>query len=75
MKHGPLDPNHYYTINELAFLWNMSGESIRRLFYREPGTIVFTRQQPGRRIYRTYRIPGYVALRVHDRMTVIAVKP
>jgi hypothetical protein len=67
-----LDPNHWYSVKELAFLWNMSSESIRRLFMNEPGTLVFRTQATGRRMYRTYRIPGEVASRVANRMTVVA---
>ena len=67
-----LDPNYCYSVKELAFLWNMSPESIRRLFVREPGTLIFRIQATGRRTYRNIRIPGNVALRVQCRMTVVA---
>ena len=67
-----LDPNYCYSVKELAFLWNVSPESIRRLFVREPGTLIFQIQDTGRRTYRNIRIPGKVALRVQNRMTVIA---
>lgn len=67
-----LDPNYCYTVKELAFLWNMSPESIRRMFVNEPGTLVFRMQATGRRTYRNVRIPGKVALRVQNRMTVVA---
>lgn len=66
-----LDPSYCYTVKELAFLWNMSTESIRRLFESEPGTLVFKIQRTGRRTYRNIRIPGSVALRVQNRMTVV----
>jgi hypothetical protein len=67
-----LDPNYCYTVKELAFLWNMSPDSVRRLFIDEPGTLIFTIQRTGRRTYRNIRIPGKVALRVQNRMTVVA---
>lgn len=67
-----LDPNYCYSVKELAFLWNMSPESIRRLFETEPGVLVFRIQTTGRRTYRNIRIPGKVALRVQSRMTVVA---
>jgi hypothetical protein len=67
-----LDPSYCYTVKELAFLWNMSPESIRRMFVNEPGTLVFRMQATGRRTYRNVRIPGKVALRVQNRMTVVA---
>lgn len=61
-----LDPNYCYSVKELAFLWNMSPESIRRLFVNEP--LVFKIQATGRRTYRAVRIPGKVALRVQTRL-------
>ena len=66
-----LDPNYCYTVKELAFLWNMSPESIRRLFLHESGTLVFRIQVTGRRMYRSIRIPGTVALRIQNRMSVV----
>ena len=58
---APVDPNYHYSVKELAFLWNMSTESIRRLFEKEPGTLIFKIQTSGRRTYRNFRIPGNVA--------------
>ena len=58
----------HFSVEELAELWNMSEDFVRRLFLHEPGVVVFYRQQPGRRVYRTLRIPESVALRVHRRM-------
>jgi len=65
-----LDPSYCYTVKELAYLWNMSDESIRRIFEEEPGVMIFKIQRTGRRVYRNIRIPGKVALRVQNRMTV-----
>jgi hypothetical protein len=58
----------HYSIEELAKMWNMSDDFLRRLFLREAGVIVFHNQRPGRRVYRTVRVPQSVALRVHRRM-------
>lgn len=66
-----IDPDYCYTVKELSFLWNLSDESIRRLFEREPGTLIFKIQTSGRRQYRSIRIPGKVALRVQQRMLVL----
>ena len=67
-----LDPNYCYTVKELAFVWNVSGETIRRLFEKEPGVMIFEthRRSHARRRYRTFRIPGKVALRVQERSKV-----
>jgi hypothetical protein len=58
----------HYSVEELAKIWQVSDDFVRRLFLREPGVVVFWRQQPGRRVYRTLRIPASVAERVHSRM-------
>ena len=61
----------HFSVEELAELWSMSEDFIRRLFLKEPGVVVFFRHQPGKRTYRTLRIPASVALRVHRRMTKV----
>lgn len=58
----------HFSVDELAGLWNMSTDFIRRLFLHEPGVVIFYHHRPGRRVYRTLRIPASVALRVHQRM-------
>jgi transcriptional regulator GlxA family with amidase domain len=58
----------HFSVDELSALWGMSDDFVRRLFLHEPGVVVFSHYRPGRRIYRTLRIPESVALRVHTRM-------
>ena len=58
----------HFSVEELSELWGMSDDFVRRLFLREPGVVVFFHHRPGRRVYRTLRIPESVALRVHRRM-------
>jgi len=58
----------HFSVEELTQLWGMSDDFIRKLFLYEPGVVIFHRQQPGKRVYRTLRIPASVALRVHRRM-------
>jgi hypothetical protein len=65
-----LDPNFSYAIKELAHITNLADESITRLFEDEPGVVIFRMQHTGRRTYRTFRIPGWVAIRAFGRMTV-----
>jgi hypothetical protein len=65
-----LDPDFSYAIKELSHKTNMSDESITRLFEEEPGVLIFKMQHTGRRQHRTFRIPGWVAIRVFNRMTV-----
>jgi hypothetical protein len=46
----------------------MSYEFVRSLFLHEEGVVIFHHARPGRRVYRTLRIPESVAVRVHRRM-------
>ena len=59
----------HYSPEELAGLWGLSGDSIRRLFEREAGVLVIERTKSRTRRYRTLRIPESVAARVHRRLT------
>lgn len=58
----------HYSVDELASIWAMSNDFVRRLFLHEPGVVVFCKQQPGKRVYRVIRVPESVAKRVHRRM-------
>jgi transcriptional regulator GlxA family with amidase domain len=58
----------HFSVDELAALWGMSDDFVRRLFLHESGVVVFFHYRPGRRVYRTLRIPESVAQRVHRRM-------
>ena len=58
----------HYSPDELAELWNLSADTIRRMFEAEPGVLVIEQERAkSRRRYRTFRIPESVALRVHRR--------
>ena len=59
----------HYSVEQLARMWHLSDDFVRRLFLSEQGVVVFHRAKPGRRVYRTLRIPASVAQRVHRRMT------
>jgi hypothetical protein len=50
----------HYTFNELASMWNLSYEKIRRLFVHELGTVPFG---------DTYRIPESFVRRVYTRLS------
>jgi hypothetical protein len=54
-----------YTTRELARLWQLSENSIRRLFQDEPGVFVLGCSNPrGKRGYCTLRIPAEIVARV-----------
>jgi len=60
----------HYAPDDLAAIWNLSADTVRRIFDREPGVLVIEHtKNSSRRRYRTLRIPESVALRVHRRMT------
>lgn len=67
---SPAALEKHFAPDELAQLWALSADTIRRLFEREPGVLIIehARGKTTRR-YRTLRIPESVALRVHRRMT------
>jgi hypothetical protein len=58
----------HFSVEELAEVWGVSDDFVRRLFLREPGVVIFYHNRPGRRIYRTLRVPQSVAERVHSRL-------
>ncbi len=59
----------HYAISELAELWNLSENTIRRIFENEPGVLKWgTREGRFKRRYTTLRIPETVVLRVHRQL-------
>lgn len=64
----------HYSVDEIARLWNLSKDSVRRLFRNELGVIAISpRQRRGTRSYVTLRIPESVAERVHRRLSLVMV--
>jgi hypothetical protein len=60
----------HYSVAEVAQLWNISEDSVRRLFEHEPDVMVMGSRPPGSgRTYRTLRIPEPVLERVHRRLS------
>ncbi len=59
MPHG----ERHYSVTDVAKLWGLSRDSVRRIFRREPGVMVI-----GDR-YVTLRIPESVLERVHRRLS------
>lgn len=69
-EESPATERHY-SASELATLWNLSADTVRRLFEHEPGVLVIG-TEPGkysRRRYTTLRIPESVVQRVHRRLS------
>lgn len=59
---------HYKAI-ELAKVWGLSPDAIRRLFKNEPGVLQFvSNKQSCKRAYTTLLIPESVVRRVHQHL-------
>lgn len=56
----------HYSVFEIAEIWGLSHMTIRRLFEREPGVLIFGSEETryGRK-RTTMRIPESVMIRVH----------
>jgi hypothetical protein len=62
-----------YTVTEIAEVWKLSPDKVRRLFEGEPGVLVFGNKGGfSRRRYRTLRIPQSVLERVYRRLTNVS---
>lgn len=61
----------HYTIGEIAEMWQLSLDKIRRIFQKEAGVLALGRAQPehGRRRYVTLRVPEGVLRRVHEQLS------
>jgi hypothetical protein len=59
----------HYTVQEIAFAWSLSSDSVRGVFEHEPGVLVLQKSSTrGKRPYATLRIPESVMKRVHRRL-------
>jgi hypothetical protein len=60
----------HYTVAEIAEIWSLSREVIRKLFEGEPGVLVIGDDSSrSKRGYHTLRIPESVAERVHRKLS------
>jgi hypothetical protein len=69
MNGTPIFSERHYTVDEVAEMWNLSRDSVRRMFQSEPDVPKIAR--PGsryKRCYVTLRIPESVLNRVYGRM-------
>jgi hypothetical protein len=62
----------HYTVDDVAEMWKLSRDSVRRLFRDEPGVLAISpRQRRGKRAYVTLRIPASVVERVYRRISLV----
>ena len=59
----------HYRANELAELWGVCPNTIRRMFAAERGVLQLANFGRGKRKYSVLLIPKSVALRVHERLS------
>ncbi len=73
LDRGPEVPEfaaHHYSPKEIAKMWGLSPDKVRRLFENESGVLVIGTNAPrrGKRSYTTLRIPQSVLERVHRKL-------
>ncbi len=62
----------HYSIREIAGMWNLSSDKIRRMFEYEEGVLRISNvERQGKRSYSTLRIPESVLKRVHSKLRVV----
>jgi hypothetical protein len=61
----------HYSVSEVASLWGLSDDLVRKLFEKEPGVLAIGDSGPRirKRRYTTLRIPEDVVARVHRRLS------
>ncbi len=69
----PAFAERHYAPRQIADLWGLSVDAVRRLFEKEPGVLVIgdSLGRAGKRRYATLRIPESVMERVHRRSSVV----
>jgi len=59
----------HYSVDEVAEMWTLSPDPVRKLFEHEPGVLVLGNHgSRSKRRYTTLRIPESVVERVHRRL-------
>ena len=66
---GPCFERHF-SVKQVAAIWNMSVDTVRRLFEHQPGVLRYGHAEAlHRRRYISMSIPQSVVERVHRRLT------
>jgi len=65
-----ISTERHYSVAEIAGMWNLSVDEVRKIFRDEPGVLVIGSQTAAhKRRYTTLRIPESVVQRVHRRLS------
>ena len=68
-----VESERHFTAKEVAEAWNLSQDTIYRLFVNEPGVLILASERKKyRRTRRTLRIPESVKNRVYRRLQNVA---
>ena len=68
-----VESERHFTAREVAEAWNLSQDTIYRLFVNEPGVLLLVSERKKyRRTRRTLRIPESVKNRVYRRLQNVA---
>jgi len=72
----PVFAERHYSVQDIAELWSLSADAVRRIFEHEIGVLVLEGggMRYRKRRYRTLRIPASVAERVHRRLSVVKLE-
>jgi predicted glycosyltransferase len=62
----------HYTVSQVAELWNVSGETVRKAFRNEPGVLCTKLPSLNKRKRQnvSLRIPESVVVRVHGKLAI-----
>lgn len=71
---APIWAQRHYSVAEVARMWNLSTDAVRRLFERELGVLMIgdVEGRAGKRRYVTLRIPESVLERVHRKLSRVS---
>lgn len=62
----------HYSVLEVAKLWSLSENTVRRMFTGEPGVVEWGCEETRfKRAYKTMRIPESILQRVHRRLAKV----
>ena len=65
----------HFTVKEVSERTGLSEDTILRWARRQPGVLIYEDPNPGKRRYRTYRIPAPVVLRLYANFSLLASPP
>lgn len=77
-KHSSVSPvpsspslysERHFSVAEIAKMWSLSQDAVRKIFHNEPGVLVLGDQNTQhKRRYTTLRVPESIVHRVHRRL-------